>query len=695
MNRNEALRARGGCSVWGCEEPIFSESLCSKHQMVDHNTVAFKPPGLEPMPRSVHKAKRTRRFSPGRTMIGPAQSNPQRSTSSAHRSDSTLIHPASTEVPAFVRQFPKDSGQILGHSASPVTTRPMMPKQVRVATEFFPAAYPSAAANRSTLSEPREPYFALRPDQGHSAYIHQSRNRDAPAGQYAPPNTFPRKHLALIGGLVDVDDGFTPHLNFPIAPPTTLPSNSSGAGTGIKGPPAAIPSSQAGDTSSEESISITVAQTPSRRKPESMNSNRREGPTIHVFQKPDQVFQSKENIPIHMSPSKSKADLSDTLPKIKDSSVEQKGERRSTLSEIERQTKARNSNNPEYAHGSAPSVKSAKYQSQMPADEQAANQPRTPRKVQMSNTRVSTIETVHTNGRGQLENHTHVQIEILDSDDETTIHVPRQPQQPEPLATTSTGEQQPMANGPSFTIGTESVIVVGQTVVGQTVVDQNVVDQTMVDHTVVVATQAVAEERKRDGIHAFDSEAFDAMIYRQSALRPPRGVTLQAPARPKTPIQNPSIEYQRQYLSINPAIHLPYNRSEEWHAKKAAEIQARRGRKAWFGKVIERRRWLRAKEKAEEERNAAKESNQKLSRIDPQPWSYNRVLDFGDVPHEELPEDVLQNPAWVRACAWHRENHAKRLFRERAAKNANRAAWDQAERIMEDAKLASQKSRGP
>lgn len=678
MNRNEALRARGGCSVWDCEEPIFAESLCSKHQMVDHNIVAFKPPSLEQMPRSVHKAKRTRRFSPGRTTIGPTQSNPQRSTSSAHRSDSTLIH--GTEMPAFARQFPKqDSGHNLGHSASPVPTRPMMSKQIRAATEFLPASYASAAMARSTLSEPREPYFALRPDQGHSAYVHQSRSRDSPTGQYVPPNTFPRKHLALIGGLVDVDDGFPPNSNFPNAPSTTLPSNSFGTNTGIKGPSMAISSSQAGDTSLEESISITVAQTPSRRKPESSNNNRREGPTIHVYQKSDHIFQSKENIPIHISPLKRKADISDTLPKIKDSSVEQKGEGRPTLLEIERQIRARNPNQSENTHGGPPPIKPAQYQSHMPLDEQSANQPRTPRKVQTSNTLISTIETVRTNGRGQLENHTRVQIEILDSDDETTIHVPQQPQQPEPLAITS--EQRNIPNRPPCTTGTDSVIVI---------------DQTVVDHTVLVATQAIAEERKKGKIHVFDSEAFDAMIYRQSALRPPRGVTLQAPTRPKTPVQNSSIEYRRQYLPINPAIHLPYNRSEEWHAKKALEIQARRGRKAWFGKVIERRRWLRAKEKAEEdERNAAKESSQKLSRLDPQPWSYNRVLDFGDVPHEELPEDVLQNPAWVKACAWHRENHAKRVFRERAAKNANRAAWDQAKRIMEDAKLASQKSRAP
>ncbi|EHK45075.1 hypothetical protein TRIATDRAFT_88018 [Trichoderma atroviride IMI 206040] len=680
MNRNEALRARGGCSVWGCEEPIFAESLCSKHQTVGHNA-AFKPPGAEPMPRSVHKAKRTRRFSPGRTTIGPAQSNLQRSTPSAYRNDSTLAHPANaTEVPAsaFARQFPKQNpSHVLAHPASPATTRPVMTKQVRAATEFLPAAY--AVTTRSALSEPREPYFALRPDQGHSAHVHQSRNRDAPAGQYAPPNTLPRKHLALIGGLVDVEEGLTPTLNLPNPPPTAF-SISSSIVTGINGPPTATSSSRAGDTSSEESSSITVAQPPSRRKPEPINNNRREGPTIHVFQKSDQILQSKENIPIHISPLKRKADLSDTLPKIKDSLVQQKGDGRSTLLEKERQTKARNSNYQEAIYGSAPPTKSSKCQSHVPSSEQAANQPRTPRKVQIPNTLVSTIETVQTNDRGQLENHTRVQIEILDSDDETIIDIPQQPQQPKPLAAATKDAQKNMAC-PASTIGTDGFIVV---------------DQTVVDHTVLVATQAIAEERNKDKARVFDSDAFDAMIYRQSTLRPPPGVASQAPARPKTPVKKPPVEYRRQYLPINPAIHLPIKRSEEWHTKKALEIQARGRRKAWFGKVIERRRWLRAKEKAEEdERSAAKEPNQKPLRIDPQPWSYNRVIDFGDVPHEELPEDVLQNPAWAKACAWHRENHAKRIFRERAAKNANRAAWDQAERVMEDAKLALQKSRGP
>lgn len=339
------------------------------------------------------------------------------------------------------------------------------------------------------------------------------------------------------------------------------------------------------------------------------SNNRREGPTIHVFQKSDQIMESKVNIPIHVSLLKRKADLSDTPPKIKYSPVRKKGDRRSTLVGKKQQTRARNSDPQEAIHGSAPSTKSFQCQSYIPVNEQVVTHPRTPRRVQVSKTRVSTTETVHTNGRGQLENHTRVQIEILDSDDETIADTPQQPQQPEPLAAAIKDTQKNTANGPASTAATDGVILV---------------NQTAVDHTVLVATQAMAEEHKKDKIHVFNSEAFDAMMYSQSALCPPPGVASQAPTRPKTPVKKTSVGYQRQYLSINPAIHLPIQRSEEWHTRKVIEIQARGRRKEWFGKVIERRRWLRAKEKAEEdERNAAKESNQKFLRKDPQPWSYD------------------------------------------------------------------------
>ncbi|KAM0256300.1 hypothetical protein ACHAQJ_005065 [Trichoderma viride] len=554
-----------------------------------------------------------------------------------------------------------------------------MSRQARATTGFLPTNA-SMVTVKTTSSEPREPYFALRPDQSHHASVHQSHSQGAaPVGRQAPPNTIPRKHLALIGGLVDIDDGFASNLNLSITPTPILSSSSSGAN--LKSPLTAFPPSRTGDTNVEESISITVATMPSRRKPEIASTNRREGPTIHVYQEPNRIFQSKENIPIHISPKKRKADSSDSQPRTKAPPIEHRGEGRSTLSETERQIKSQNSNQQADINGSAPLLKSSKYQSHIPNDEQPASRFRSFKKAQASNTVASTIEAVHAKAKGQLENHTRVEIEILDDDDdseETAVHVPQrlqQPQQPKPQAIASKGEQEDTIDAAPSTVGKDVLVV---------------------DEAVLVATQDTAEERSKGKVHVFDSEAFDTMIYRQSMLRPPQGVSLQAPARPKTPVQKPFVEHQRRYLPVDPAIHLPYNRSEEWYKQKALEIQARGGRKAWFGKVIERRRWLRAKEKAEEdERNMAKASNQKPLRMDPQPWSYNRVLDFGDVPPEELPEDVLQDPAWIKACAWHRENHAKRILRDRAAKDATRKAWDQAERIMEDAKIALQRSREP
>jgi hypothetical protein len=419
-----------------------------------------------------------------------------------------------------------------------------------------------------------------------------------------------------------------------------------------------------------------VATIPSRKKPDLVSTNRREGPTIHVYQKPDQIFQSKENIPIHISPKKRKADSSDIQPRIKGPPFEQREEGRSTLLETERQRRSQNSNQQGDICPSAPLNKSSKNQSHIPNDEQPTNRLRSSKKVQASNTSMSTIEVVHAKAKGQLENQSLVELEILDDGiEQSAVLVPQRPQQPKPQAIASKDERKDMTDTSHSTIG-QSVLLVNQ--------------------TVLVATQVTAEECRKAKAHVFDSEAFDTMIYRQSMLRPPQGVALQASARPKTPVQKSSVEYQRLYLPVNPAIHLPYNRSEEWYKQKALEIQARGRRKAWFGKVIERRRWLRVKEKAEEDKqNTAKASNQKPPRIDPQAWSYNRVIDFGDVPPEELPEDVLQNPAWIKACAWHRENHAKRVLRDRAAKDATRKAWDQAERIMEDAKIALLRSRDP
>ncbi|RFU76482.1 hypothetical protein TARUN_5765 [Trichoderma arundinaceum] len=525
-------------------------------------------------------------------------------------------------------------------------------------------------------SEPQEPYFELNTDipppmQIHPASVRQGHHQVSLESRHVPPNpnAAPRRNLALIGGLVDVDVGFTSNLNLSFTQSSTVPPGSSGAS--LKTPPGAISSAQVANAKLEESLSITVARTPSWRKPDLVSSNRRETPASHVYEKPDQIFQIKENLPLHISPTKRKADSSDTQPRIKGPPIGLRPERRPTFSESESQTRSQNSNQQEDSYQGALSGKSSKWHS----DEQTASRLRNSKMVQASNIPTPAIEVIHAKTRRQLENHTHVQVEIVGNDGrQKSFQMSDCPQQPK-LQTNGPKDGEYRVDVPSSTPKKDVSAVID---------------------TMLEATQDTAEKHKKTEARVFDSEAFDAMIYRQSSMHPPQGVSVQIPARPKTPVQKPSVEDGRQYLAINPAIHYPYARSEEWYKHKTLEIQARGGRKAWFGKVIERQRWLRAKEKAEEdERNAARLADRIPARKDPQPWSYNRIIDFGDVPPENLPQDVLQNAAWAKACAWHRENQAKRVLRDRAARDANRKAWDQAERIMEDAKIASKRNREP
>lgn len=201
---------------------------------------------------------------------------------------------------------------------------------------------------------------------------------------------------------------------------------------------------------------------------------------------------------------------------------------------------------------------------------------------------------------------------------------------------------------------------------------------------VTKAPHTTLEEHRKANLRNFDSAAFDTMIYRQSNIRPPKGVTISSRSPDSVPH---SAKDHRMYLRTDPSIHLLHKRSENWYKKKAQEIQARGGRKFWFGKVMERERWLRAKEKAQEEKhnNDYVPVGGDRKGPDPKPWSYGRALDFGDVPADKLPEDVLQNPAWVKACAWHRETHAKNILLQRATKDGAQQAWDFCLNIMNTA----------
>lgn len=152
----------------------------------------------------------------------------------------------------------------------------------------------------------------------------------------------------------------------------------------------------------------------------------------------------------------------------------------------------------------------------------------------------------------------------------------------------------------------------------------------------------------------FDPAAFDTMIYKQSSLRPPATVRTSPRSLAKA---TTSSEGNRIAAPVNPAVHGMYSRSEEWRRRKEKEIEDRGGRKAWFGKAVERMHKLRSQETAREEnRESALEQGAAPPRRDPQPWSHQRVLDFGDVMPEDLPDDVKSNLPWLKACAWMRQS---------------------------------------
>ncbi|RSL44127.1 hypothetical protein CEP53_011368 [Fusarium sp. AF-6] len=186
--------------------------------------------------------------------------------------------------------------------------------------------------------------------------------------------------------------------------------------------------------------------------------------------------------------------------------------------------------------------------------------------------------------------------------------------------------------------------------------------------TVMLPFRAKYEARRKKMLASFDSAAFDECIYRQSDLRPPPGVVIPSRATRKSKAKakaKASSEEPRLFLPVNPAIHKMHNRSEDWYKKKCQEIKHRPRRKAWFGKVLERQRWLNAMEaKLDEECRQARLAGKEPPFRPPQPRTHKRILDFGDVPEEELPEDVRNNPAWLKACAWHRETMNKALQRQ-------------------------------
>ncbi|OLN85539.1 hypothetical protein CCHL11_05823 [Colletotrichum chlorophyti] len=194
------------------------------------------------------------------------------------------------------------------------------------------------------------------------------------------------------------------------------------------------------------------------------------------------------------------------------------------------------------------------------------------------------------------------------------------------------------------------------------------------------------EERRLQLCAKFDAVKFDAMIYAQADnSSPPRDIFMStAPTYvPLKPLASGEGE-GRLYMRLDPRIHWPHNRSERWYEAKMEEIKRRGGRKANFGKAAERMRQQRLEEErqagakpTETETAAPKQASSVTLSNDPQPWSHNRPMDFGDVPEQELPAYVRKNEDWLRATAWMRENREKslRLNEEAAALRAAGKPW--------------------
>lgn len=174
----------------------------------------------------------------------------------------------------------------------------------------------------------------------------------------------------------------------------------------------------------------------------------------------------------------------------------------------------------------------------------------------------------------------------------------------------------------------------------------------------------VAEHRARL-FQSFDQASFDSVFYGQEdACTPPAGIT--ATERRGTP--PPLGEDNRLYLPLDPRIHWPRSWTDEWYEAKMREIRARGGRKANWGRATERMRERRLQEAEFSRREeAAIRADKTPPRREPQPWAHQRPIGFGDVPDEELPEDVKNDDAWRNAAAWMRSTSQRTAERDRQA----------------------------
>jgi hypothetical protein len=88
-----------------------------------------------------------------------------------------------------------------------------------------------------------------------------------------------------------------------------------------------------------------------------------------------------------------------------------------------------------------------------------------------------------------------------------------------------------------------------------------------------------------------------------------------------------------------------------------------------------RKRWLLAEARKVEGDSQNTECAENVPPFKPpEPRAAKKVLDFGDVPEEELPDYVRSNPAWLKACAWFRECEEMAAVRKRHVDKSTKEA---------------------
>lgn len=132
--------------------------------------------------------------------------------------------------------------------------------------------------------------------------------------------------------------------------------------------------------------------------------------------------------------------------------------------------------------------------------------------------------------------------------------------------------------------------------------------------TVVALTPPLEQQRRR--LAEQDTSILDAFVYgQQCSSQPPPDVDR------RHDLPEPKQQDDVFYAHIDPRIHRSRPHSEEWYQKKEAEIKARGGRKANFGKAVQRMKEQRLKKGPD---------------------------DF----ETTLPDRVRHNEQWVSALRW-------------------------------------------